>query len=89
MKRLFPLLIFLVGCHYYIPPVVAIPADDSACPAACIHLRDLGCPEGDPLPDGTSCEKFCSETQKAGHDLHPGCIAKIQSCEDQHLCSTK
>jgi len=82
--RSLALILALVGC---VPPVVVVPNRDVDCPAACQRLRELNCPEGDPLPDGTTCEKFCSDTQKAGHDLHPECIAKIGTCADQAKCS--
>lgn len=70
-----------------VPPVVIVPGDPSQCPAACQHLRALGCPEGDDLPDGTTCEKFCTDTQNNGHDLHPSCLASVATCADQAKCS--
>jgi hypothetical protein len=36
------------------------------CEDFCRHLRTLGCREGQPLADGTPCEKFCIDTQEAG-----------------------
>jgi hypothetical protein len=89
MKGLIPLILCfgLMGCPHYVSPIVAIPYETSYCSAACQHLRDLKCPEGDPLPDGTLCEKFCYDTQKSGHDLHPECLAIIKACADQTLCT--
>ena len=80
-------LFLLVGCPHFVTPVIPIPNDDAQCPAACKHLRDLGCPDGEILADGTTCEKFCSDTQKNGHDLNPGCLAGITTCADQAKCS--
>ena len=82
----FACVVSFMGCPFVVPPV-AIPNDDSQCPAACKHLRFLECPEGDPLPDGTTCEKFCSDTQKAGHNLHPECLVNIFTCAAQATCS--
>jgi len=88
MKRLLPLIFLgLLGCGGfgpYIPPT-PIPAKDDNCPAACKHLRDLGCPEGAPLPDGTTCEKFCLDTQAAGHALRPSCILTLLSCNPEEM----
>lgn len=56
------------------------------CADFCRHLRALQCQEGEPLPDGTSCETFCIDTQKAGHNLNIPCILQIQSCAEQQRC---
>jgi len=58
-----------------------------SCEAFCQHLRALGCPEGQPLESGTSCEKFCVDTQAAGHDLQIACVLKIQSCSQLQSCN--
>jgi len=84
MRILALCLILALSC---IPPIIVLPNDASKCPAACQHLRELGCSEGADLPDGTTCEKFCSDTQKNGHDLHPECIASITTCSDLARCS--
>ncbi len=56
------------------------PGRDS-CDAACAHLVELGCPEGKPLPDGTSCGDSCRDTVNQGHALNPACVQHITSCE--------
>jgi hypothetical protein len=56
------------------------------CEAFCQHLRALGCKEGEPLRDGTSCETFCINTQEAGHNLHIPCILERQSCTELQKC---
>ena len=76
------LLVTLVACHTYgpvLPPMPTTPTDTN-CAGACEHLRVLGCEEGAPLPDGTTCEQFCKETQKQGHALRPSCVMKLKSC---------
>ena len=63
------------------------PAQDTdMCPAACERLRELGCEEGEPLEDGTSCEAFCVETQESGHALNPTCVMQIDSCGEIEAC---
>ena len=63
------------------PPPVA-----SACTAYCQHLRALGCQEGEPLPGGATCEKFCIDTETNGHDLHIPCVLQRQSCAELQQC---
>lgn len=62
-------------------------AVERSCQAYCQHLRTLGCKEGAPLASGTSCETFCVDTQKAGHDLRMACVLKIQSCGEIQSCN--
>ena len=57
------------------------------CPAACEKLRELGCPEGQPLEDGTTCEKFCKDTQESGHALRPSCVMNITACSQVNDCT--
>lgn len=80
--------IALSGCpkKETIQPVIHVPSDTPDCPAACSHLRDLKCEEGSPLQDGTTCEKFCEDTQNSGHALKPSCVVRITKCSDMdHL----
>lgn len=79
-------ILCLTGCIWgpSIPATPVIPKDTN-CPAACQHFRDLGCEEGDPLPDGTTCEKFCEDTQAAGHALRPSCIMTLTSCDPKEM----
>jgi len=62
------------------------PDSQQQCASFCQHLRALGCPEGAPLPGGASCEKFCVDTQEAGHDLRIACVLGIQSCAELSRC---
>ena len=57
------------------------------CADFCQHLRTLGCKEGQPLADGTPCEKFCIDTQEAGLNLNIPCILQTQSCGELQRCS--
>ena len=91
MKKLSQLLVILFAlgvlmgssCNKVTPPPVVIQPDDTAdCPAACAHLKKLGCEEGSDLEDGTTCTKFCEETQKKGHALAPSCVVTIKTCAE-------
>lgn len=83
------LLILFSGstCQQRFPPMPIEPLDTDQCPAACEHLRELGCPEGDDLPDGTTCEDFCVESQKNGFPLNPTCVKGISSCLEINDCA--
>jgi hypothetical protein len=59
---------------------------EKPCADFCQHLRALKCKEGEPLPNGKSCETFCIDTQKEGHNLNIPCILQIQSCAEQERC---
>lgn len=69
------------------PPIAVEPNDTENCPAACENLRKLGCPEGEPLENGTTCEKFCEDTQKAGHGLNPTCVMAMTECSGLAACT--
>lgn len=56
------------------------------CKDFCQHARALQCPEGQPLPDGTSCEKFCTDTQDNGHALNTACMTQAKSCAALRDC---
>jgi len=72
---------FSCSCCDPVPDPVD-PPDTQDCGAACSHLRDLGCEEGQPLEDGTTCEQFCVETQDSGHWLRPSCVINITTCSE-------
>ena len=87
----FALLAFVIhGCISWVPPwgdgvpdpVVVEPEGTHMCNEACDNFRNLGCEEGDDLPDGTTCEAFCRYAQKNGHWLDPECAANIVVCEE-------
>ena len=74
-------------CRTKPSPAPIEPKDTADCPAACEKLRALGCPEGQPLEDGTTCEKFCQDTQESGHALRPSCVMDITTCEQLPKCT--
>lgn len=84
------LALVIAGCtcrNTPVPPVVIPPNDTDSCGAACVHLRQLHCPEGEPLPDGTTCEAFCVNTQQNGHALRPSCVQNITACSQINTCN--
>lgn len=91
MKRLFIIALFImaaVACNGWKPPPAPVPPKDTEdCPAACEKLRSLGCPEGEPLEDGTTCEVWCKQTQDSGHALRPSCVVTITDCKQLHDCA--
>ena len=78
---------FSLGATCRPVPTPIEPLDTADCHAACVNLRNLGCVEGQPLEDGTSCREFCEETQRSGHALRPKCVMKISMCVDIDKCS--
>lgn len=82
-------LILFSGCLFEPEPTPTPvdPADAHTCGSACKHLRALGCEEGQPLSNGTTCEVFCEETQASGHALRPSCVDDIKVCSEIDSCS--
>ncbi len=82
-KPIYFLFLFVLSCS---GTQVSNPnVDPQNCFSACekIGPRGLNCPEGDTLEDGTTCTKFCEETQNSGHALNAGCImTKVEKCSD-------
>jgi len=80
--QVFSIIFLLIGCTPIPEPTPREPTDTPNCAKACEHLNKLGCEEGKPLGDGTTCTKFCENTQKSGHALNPTCVMTITKCEE-------
>jgi hypothetical protein len=79
------ILLLLTACSSTPAPAAPSKAglpDPANCAAACEHLQALGCEEGKPLEDGTTCTKFCEDSQTSGHALKAGCVQEIQICAE-------
>lgn len=78
----------LVGatCNSRPPPIPIEPTDTANCSTSCEHLQKLGCDEGKPLEDGTTCTKFCEDTHKNGFGLNPTCVMGIKECSEINPC---
>jgi hypothetical protein len=59
---------------------------EQSCNDFCQHAQALQCPEGTPLADGTSCAKFCVDTEEAGHDLNTTCRIAAKNCAELANC---
>lgn len=65
----------------------AYPRPDAGCARACENLRALGCPEGEPTPDGATCETWCSGVQKSGaYTLDTECVTRAADCNEVEEC---
>lgn len=85
MKKTFAIAIIalIAACSGGVQhPHPHVPNDTPKCADACKHLQELGCDEGKPLADGTSCTDFCTRTQDSGHALTPSCVVRINRCSD-------
>ena len=59
---------------------------EQSCNDFCQHAQAMQCPEGTPLADGTSCAKFCIDTEAAGHDLNTACRIAAKNCAELAGC---
>ena len=88
LAGMFALMMLGASCNNVRPPPIAIEPDDTHnCASACERLRQLECPEGNPLEDGTTCEKFCTDTQQSGHPLNPTCVMGMAACSELPGCT--
>lgn len=79
MRLLSLVALVLLGCS----PAVAPTAERGYCEAA----RALGCPEGDPTPEGASCEVVLRETTAAGIPYpEPSCVERARDCASLSHC---
>jgi hypothetical protein len=78
-------------------PNIVVQSDISFCKAGCEKLMSLpgpdgkiGCLEARPIieKDGgkTTCEEFCTITEKNGRALDPKCWTTLQSCDEIEAC---
>lgn len=67
------------------------PPDDAD--AACDRLHALQCKSVDgrelwaPTREGHSCPEVFRNASRAGVNLHPECIAKMQTCDERDACT--
>ena len=86
------LVVFLLGCGpTEIEPNIVVPKDTDKCESVCAKLKSLGCEEGNDLEDGTTCSKFCRDTQTNGFALNLTCIDSdiVKKCEDLTECNAR
>lgn len=71
------------------PPDVDVDAEDarvSPCARACERLHSLGCPEGEPSRNGTSCLEVC---RTAGVLVNAPCVARAPNVDAVHACNVR
>jgi hypothetical protein len=51
-------------------------------------LRRLGCPEGEPTEDGTTCEELCRRVEtESGLSVWPACVEELDHCPMGDECT--
>jgi hypothetical protein len=83
------LSLFIIACSSTPKPTPHPPDDTPSCTTACQKMENMGCEEAQPAEDGTTCQKFCEDTQNSGHALNPSCIMQtsVRICADiQNIC---
>lgn len=86
----------LVGCPSAKPePVTPPPAPlEGGAPvdmvaAACMRLRELGCPEGDGVDGGQSCETVMRKVASSGaFAMKADCLAFADTVQQARACGT-
>ena len=58
----------------------------SPCARACERLHALGCPEGEPSRNGTSCLDVC---RTAGVLVNAPCVARAPTIDAIHACNVR
>jgi hypothetical protein len=88
--RPFPLGPLDAGIPPYDPDAEPVPdvPERAACARMCDHMKELGCPLGQPTPVRREpCVSWCTRIQsKHEIDLHPDCIASAPSCDRTKEC---
>jgi hypothetical protein len=61
---------------------------EPGCEAACQRMRELGCEEGNPTPEGATCEEICIEAERSGlADVDTKCIVELEACGSYDVCT--
>lgn len=69
------------------PPRVLPNGEKATCAGACERLRELGCEEGEPTPDGDTCEDVCFNALNVpAARLDVACLQTAPSCEAARNC---
>lgn len=76
-------LVAIAACHTTAPATSPTRADLLA--SACLHLRELGCPEGSPNRKGTSCEAVMAKAEHLA-DVPATCIIQAWDVTEVRAC---
>lgn len=99
MKQILLLLCLSAACCTVQDPKPNIisTSDVDYCKAGCERLMSLPGPDGKDgceiartlqMPDGgrTTCEEFCTITEKNGREINPKCWTTLNSCDEIEAC---
>jgi hypothetical protein len=102
MKKILLILAFTTACCDVLTqgdpkPNIVVAPDVNYCKAGCEKLASLpgqdgkdGCLESRTIQqsDGgrTTCEDFCSITEKNGREINPKCWTTLNSCDEIESC---
>jgi hypothetical protein len=64
-------------------PVAPVGGGDAAEPTVCGHLRELGCPEGQPVDGGETCESLYNRDKD---QINGACILAAKTAIDVRTC---
>lgn len=82
-------VVLLAGCVTQ-PGPAPLPPGGDACARACGRLRQLGCADGQPTDEGTSCETLCAhdvtEPEAQLTAAYLSCLAQIRECDEELHC---
>jgi len=71
------------------PPAPPLPPPVAGCTRACDRLRELGCPAGEPTPDGVPCENVCAELESLiDGGYQTGCVSSAPDCSQADDCGS-
>lgn len=79
----------LLTCERPNPPPPRMLPDGAraTCPGMCEHLRALGCEEGEPTPEGATCEAICEHAISVPYSrLDIACVQAAPSCVAARRC---
>ena len=63
--------------------------DYPVCTAACVRLRALRCPEGQPEPGGKTCTRLCVDAERSRKfALKPGCVSVAMTVDAVRACGS-
>ena len=79
----------LLGCGSSVVEDPSGPGgDDRDCPAMCTRLEELDCDAARPLPDGSTCETWCVESETDGVlSICPAWVAQARDCGEAERLS--
>ena len=89
-RYLIALWLAAASCAPAAPTRHSVPAETpETCASACTRFRELGCEEGDPTPEGKTCEDVCTQAGAAHIELDTACVVRSSSCDEARSCGAE